>query len=33
MRLLIVEPRLCDPWLSQRGADPELVYGLIFGHP
>jgi len=29
---LVSEPRLAEPWLWQRGADTELVYGLTFAH-
>lgn len=33
MKSLVAGPRLSEPWLWQRGADTELVYGLIFSHP
>jgi hypothetical protein len=33
MKSLVAEPQLSDPWLWQRGADTELVYGLTFSHP
>jgi len=33
MRALVSEPRLSDPWLRQRDAETELVYGLIFDRP
>jgi len=33
MKSLVAEPRLTAPWLCQRGAETELVYGLVFSHP
>jgi hypothetical protein len=30
MKSLVHEPSLSEPWLRQRAADTELVYGLIF---
>jgi hypothetical protein len=33
MRSLVSEPRLTDPWLRQRDARTELVYGVFFDRP
>ena len=33
MKSLVAEPHLSEPWLWQRGAETELVFGLTFGRP
>lgn len=33
MRALVSEPRSSEPWLRRKGAEIELVYGVIFDRP